>query len=102
MVYKKNIGVSNFNIFVEKEYCKTYEDLHSHLVEVYGGAIHFDLINNADKMISIFERIKNFILRVLYKSRKLLPFDDKLISNISTLLPTKFDKNLLVILANRA
>ena len=79
-------------IVIDESKCKNINDFESLLIKVFGECIEFQGIQNYEKKTQIFEQMRNFLLRVLYKSQKILPFNDPLLTKISTIIPTKFDE----------
>ena len=63
------------------------------MVDVYGGAIDFPIIEIHSKKTVIIESMKNFILRILYKSQKNLPYNDYLFTKVVTFCPLHFDED---------
>ena len=69
------------------------------MVDVYGGAIDFPIIEIHSKKTVIIESMKNFILRILYKSQKNLPYNDYLLTKVVTFCPLHFDEDKMITLA---
>jgi len=88
------------NLFtIHEDYIKNIEELTIHFQEIYGGAIEFQLIEDRNILKNIIEDFKKFLLRLLFKAQKVLPFNNDLLSKIKCLNPKEFDENTFLSLA---
>ena len=86
-------------IVINETKFKNINDLESLLIKVFGECIKFQGIQNYEKKTQIFEQITILLLIVLYKSQKIFPFNDLLLTNISTIIPIKFDEERMLSIA---
>jgi len=85
--------VTRFNLNLNQnidEYLLTPREMFEHFKLVFKNVIDIDILEEKDQK-TVCKDFQKFILQILKGLKKYLPFDDVIISKISTLDPEKFD-----------
>jgi len=108
----KNTGLNKKNDLVMKlkdlnlmtmdeKLSKSPEELAVYFENYYNHVIPLSQICNTDQKLDLISYLQQFLMRLLYKAEKRLPFDDELLHSIPSLHPDSFDTLAILGLAKR-
>jgi len=91
---------SSNSMQMNKDLAKTLEELVSHFEVYYADVISLSNIKEGKKL-HCASSMQQFLMRILYKAEKVLPFNDKLLELIDSIFPSSFKLDHVIDLAKR-
>jgi hypothetical protein len=85
-------------IIGDQEIFQSYEELAAHFEYIYKGNINLSTISDLDKKLDLVSYLQQFLLRILHKAAKILPFENKTLRLIHTVFPNSFNKECMILL----
>jgi len=84
---------------IDEKLLKNIEEFAAHLEKYFDHVIPLSSIEDVDQKLDLVSYLQQFLMRLLYKSQKKLPFQDRLLNLITSLFPNNFKSDDVMLLA---
>jgi len=87
--------------YIEESYLKSIPELIQYFKDIYGGALGLSLFENDEEVKTFVQDAQRFLMRLLYKAQKILPFENEVLSRIKCIFPSNYNEEDLLYLGKK-